>query len=282
MTIETHGLGWLRDNPDHRDHIAGAHDFINDFHRRSALPLLDGKLPAEVDLSEYCSPIEYQGTLGSCTAHTGTALLEYFENRAYGAYTRASRLFLYKAARDLAQATGDVGAQLRTIMKAMVQFGIPPEQYWPYVIEEFDKEPTAFCYSYAANFKSIVYYRLDANDVTGQDLVDQIKRYLASGYPSMFGFSLYNRGNDKGEFAYPGPKQKLIGGHALVNVGYDDSRSIDDEVGAFKVRNSWGTDWGDKGYGWLPYKYAAAGLAADFWSLLRAEYLDEGAFAESS
>ena len=94
----------------------------------------------------------------------------------------------------------------------------------------------------------------------------------------MFGFTVYNFGNEKGEFEFPGSSDRVQGGHAVVAVGYDDNRKIGNEKGALKIRNSWGTAWGEGGYGWLPYTYIEAGLADDFWSLLRAEYVPTGQF----
>src|SRR5207237_4285408 len=117
--------------------------------------------PSRQDLRAYFSPIEDQGQLGSCTANAAVALLEYFEKRASGKFIDASRLFLYKAERDLLGWTGDTGAYLRTAMEALVLFGAPPERYWPYNIANFDTEPSAFCYAFASNFQGLNYFRLD-------------------------------------------------------------------------------------------------------------------------
>ena len=90
----------------------------------------------------------------------------------------------------------------------------------------------------------------------------------------MFGFTVYNFGNDKGEFLFPGRSDRVKGGHAVVAVGYDDNRKIGNDKGGIKIRNSWGTGWGENGYGWLPYSYIEAGLAEDFWSLFKNDYVD--------
>jgi C1A family cysteine protease len=272
-----HSMGWQRDLPDFRDFSPKHKDIA---------PLLKGMranapkaaLPAKIDLSKWCSPIEDQGDLGSCTAQAGVGLMEYFENRAFGRYLDASRLFLYKATRNLLGWTGDTGAWLRTTMKAMVVFGVPPEQYWSYDISRYDEEPTAFLYSFAQSYKSLKYYRLDSLDLSTADLLIRVRQHLAAGHPSMFGFTVYNFGNEDGEFEYPTPTAKVQGGHAVVAIGYDDARSIAGSKGALKIRNSWGTGWGQDGYGWLPYKYVEEGLAVDFWSLFKQEYVDSGKF----
>ncbi|MFH1627389.1 MAG: hypothetical protein ABIE47_01545 [Pseudomonadota bacterium] len=89
---------------------------------------------------------------------------------------------------------GDTGAYLRTTMGAMVLFGVPPEDYWPYADEEkkFDKEPPAFCYAFAQNYQAIKYYRHDPPETPAGTTLNRVKRYLASGHPSMFGFTVYN------------------------------------------------------------------------------------------
>lgn len=272
-----YGMGWQRDLPDFRDYSPET-DKIKELLKGSKAIKNSKRMSKSVDLSEFCSPVEDQGSIGSCTAHAGIGLLEYFERRAFGQHTDASRLFLYKATRNLLGWTGDTGAWLRTTMKAMVLFGAPPERYMPYETADYDEEPSAFCYAFAQSFKAIRYYRLDSHGVIGKDLLDRVKHFLAAGYPSMFGFTVYNFGNDKGEIAFPRDGDTVQGGHAVIAIGYDDSRKIGGETGALKIRNSWGTGWGEDGYGWLPYRYVVEGLADDFWSLLKAEYVESGQF----
>ena len=216
--------------------------------------------------------------------HLGYRTLEFqatFSCR-FGKHLDASRLFLYKVTRDLAHLTGDTGAFLRTTMKAMVLFGTPPEEYWKYNIPRFDDEPPAFCYAFASNYRAIEYYRLDPPGTTKSDLLNRIKQYVAAGFPSMFGFTVYNSidgvGSD-GKIPYPAPGDKVVGGHAIDAVGYDDQMKVGKLKGALLIRNSWGLGWGDKGYGWLPYAYVESGLATDWWTMIKQEWTDTGKFS---
>lgn len=275
-----YALGWQKDLPDIRDYGPSTPEVAAFFKspkvRKPAAAT--AKAPASVDLSKWCSPIEDQLNIGSCTAQAGVGLLEYFENRAFGTFVDASRLFLYKVTRNLLGWTGDTGAWLRTTMQAMVLFGSPPERFLPYDTAHYDAEPDAFLYSFAGNYKAIRYYRLDPTGGSRDDILPRVKAFLAAGYPSMFGFTVYNFGNAAGEFAFPSATDRVQGGHAVVAVGYDDARKIGKEKGALRVRNSWGTSWGEDGYGWLPYRYVTVGLADDFWSLFKADYVDTGQF----
>ncbi len=284
------GMGWLPDYPDFRDYTA-EHKKIAPLMQKADLLREDAsglRLGPHVDLREKCPPIENQGNLGSCTANAAVGIVEYFERAAFGRHIDASRLFLYKATRDMMHKVGDTGAHIRTAMGALVLFGVPPEEYWPYKIEQFDEEPPSFCYAFAQNYKTINYYRLDPPNLSVQEVLVRVKAGLAAGIPSMFGFTVYDsirEADTTGEIPFPAPREDQVGGHAVVAVGYDDNKKIKNAepdtkptVGAFLIRNSWGTSWGDRGYGWLPFEYILKGLAVDWWSLLKSEWIDTGVF----
>ena len=263
------GMGWLPDYPDFRDYTE-EHEEVNKIIVPTGVLKARVKIPASVDLREWCSTIENQLSLGSCTANAGVGIVEYYEKRAFGKHIDASRLFLYKVTRNLLHWTGDTGAFLRSTMGALVLFGVPPEEYWPYKVADFEKEPTAFCYAFAQNYQTIKYYRHDPPGTSADVLLNRIKTYLAAGQPSMFGFTVYSsiyQANTTGKIPYPCTGEKIEGGHAIVAVGYDDKMKIKntghcgvETTGAILIRNSWGPGWGNAGYGWVPYEYVLKGV----------------------
>ncbi len=290
MSYKIARFGWLPDPPDFRDYrgdepVVGR--AVAQMAKRVAevrktvkpaaakdIPLLAAKPPtappASVDLRFDDPPIEDQEDIGSCTAQAVVGLWEHLQIRLHGEHFDGSRLFLYKVTRNYLGWVGDTGAFVRSAIKALRLFGTCPEVYWPYVTGDFDVEPRAFCYAFAQNFKAIAYHRLE--DLKG------LKRSLAQGLPFAFGFTVYKQAihaaDATGEIPFPGPKDTPTGGHAVVAVGYDDKKKIGAGAGALLIRNSWGTGWGDQGYGWLPYEYVDRGLARDFWVLTEMDYTD--------
>jgi C1A family cysteine protease len=282
------GTGWLPPMPDLRDYTSD-HKEIKAISKKLGIGAVKQKVTSSVDLRQWCSPVENQGNLGSCTAHAGIGVVEYYERRAFNNYLDGSRLFLYKVTRNLMQVTGDKGAFLRDVMAALVLCGVPAEKYWPYKVADFDKEPDAFIYSVADNYEALKYFCHDPQGakVPYPTVLDSVKKYLAAGVPSMFGFwgfPSYTSSDVKGGIPYPCDGEKAEWGHAIVAVGYDDNKKIKNlkcnkvTTGALLFRNSWGAEWGDKGYGWLPYDYVLYNVASDFWSLLSMNWIDSNQF----
>lgn len=287
-TGEIVGTGWLPPRPDLRDYTEQNRE-INTLSKKLGVKTDDTPLPPSTDLRKWCSPVENQGSLGSCTAHAGVGIIEYYEKRAFNKHSNYSRLFLYKTTRNLMQAQGDSGGWLRCTMGAMKMCGIPAEKYWPYNTAEFDDEPDAFIYSVAKNFSAVKYFCHDpANGkCVPENVLLSVKKYLAAGIPSMFGFwgfPSFESTDVQGGIPFPCEGESAEWGHAIVTVGYDDKKKIKNTksnkttTGALLIRNSWGTAWGEKGYGWLPYEYVLKGFASDFWSLISMEWVDTGEF----
>jgi C1A family cysteine protease len=291
------GLGWLPDVPKPNDYSQEHGEVVPLLSRTTHAASIasagaakagaPAAMPAQVDLRSWFSPIEDQGSLGSCTANAAVGLLEYFERRATGRYVDASRLFVYKTERDLLGWTGDTGAYLRTAMEALVLFGAPPERYWPYdggppaANTHYDVEPPAFCYAFGANYQAVKYFRLDPNATPAGQVLANIKRFAGAGFPSMFGFpvfSEYDHPLPGGLVAFPAAGSTYRGGHANVVAGYDDTLMIGKDKGALLIRNSWGPGWANGGYAWMSYRYVTDGLATDWWSMISAKWVDTGQF----
>lgn len=289
---QTVGTGWLPPVPDLRDYTEAKSEIAGMAQKLGVLGTRRPKAPqAPVDLRAWCSAIENQMSLGSCTAHAAVGIVEYFQRRAFGEHIEGSRLFVYKATRNLMQVTGDTGAWLRKTMGALVLCGVPDEKYWPYTDADpaFDDEPKSFVYAAADNYESLKYFCHDplGTNVQGDAVLTSVKTYLAAGIPSMFGFwgfPSFSSCDVRGGIPYPCPGERAQWGHAIVAIGYDDGKKIKNTkcnkttTGALLIRNSWGTTWGDQGYGWLPYDYVTNKLALDFWSLLSMEWVDTNVF----
>jgi C1A family cysteine protease len=245
--------GWLPDLPDHRDLFY------------SAIAPKMATLPTSVDVRAKCSPVENQGQLGSCTANALVGALEFLELKDGAQFVDLSRLFVYYNERVIEGTTGqDSGAFIRDGIKSLAKLGACPEPEWPYRIRDFTKKPSAKCYSDAKKHQITSYHRIST--------LEEMRTCLADGYPFVFGFTVYEAFESaavarSGVLNLPGKKEKVVGGHAVMGVGYDDSQK------RFIVRNSWDTDWGQKGYFTMPYDYLdpAGNLADDFWTIRTAE-----------
>lgn len=266
------GLGWHRDWPDPRD-VTPADDRIV----RMLHDLSSGETrPDRVDQREYCPAVLAQGEWGTSSVCACLSLVRYFERRATGRLIEPSRMFVYKTARRLMNWTGDSGVPLRSTLKAISQFGLPDERLWPYTPDRLDSEPDAFVYAAGADFRSAAYVRLDARGQRPEHSLEIVKRFLAAGFVSVFGFSVCTSLTREADIAAPTIFDGIRGGQAVMAVGYDNSRRIRSDRGALLIASSWGPQWGDGGYGWLPYTYVRERLAVDFWTLLTPRWIAEG------
>lgn len=249
---EIHLNGWKKDKPDTRDFKLKS--------LASSLPGAKLNRPLAVDLSKKCSNIENQQNLGSCTAQMLAGIVEYNNIKWADKPSRkqVSRLFEYYATRLIDGTTEeDSGAYIRDAIKAAAKYGCIWESKWKYDISKFAVNPPQVVWNEAAQHKIVSYFRIEDGDI------ETMKQTLASGYLIGFGFVVYDNMMNyiKGDIlSKPDTNASMLGGHAVVLVGYDDSKN------AFKVRNSWGKEWGDNGYFWIAYDYVKdTNLANDFW-----------------
>ncbi|HVR41702.1 MAG TPA: cysteine protease [Thermoanaerobaculia bacterium] len=286
--------GWIPDPPDRRDFRPGDERLKKVLRPSKATAQLLTKtapaLPSSIDLTQWFPPIDSQVPFASCTASAAAGILGFFERKAFSHTVIPSRMFLYKVERNLLHQTGDTGAFLRIAMKALRAFGMPPEEFWPFDPRLLDVEPSPFHYAFASNYKAVSYFRLDPAGTTGDELLTSIKTTLSGSLPIMFGLALYPSFEQAvaGKIPLPFAWERAVVLHALVACGFDDAQEITGRDaatgrvqttrGAVRIRNSWGTTWGDGGYGWLPYDYIRRGLTSDWWSLMKADYLDTGEF----
>ena len=213
--------------------------------------------PNIVDLRAFCSPIENQGSLGSCTGQAIAGAIELL-NKRNRKPTDVSRLFIYYYERLLLGTVNyDSGAYIRDGIKATNHYGASLESYWPYDIRKFRQEPISEAKTDALNRKVTRYERV--NDFNG--CIDA----LSNGYPVVMGFRVYDSFMSKnvaktGIMPYPNTKrERLLGGHAVLLVGYNKSKKV------FIARNSWGTNWGDKGYFYMPFNVINPNMSSDYW-----------------
>jgi len=241
--------GWQPDLPDFRDFKYGVR------------PALTKKLPQSVDLRNGCPPIYDQGQLGSCTANAIAAAFEYDLIKQNAPDFLPSRLFIYYNERSIENTINtDSGAQIRDGIKSIAKLGVCPETQWPYIPSEFAHKPYLECYQSALNHKTLTYEKLARDQ-------KQICACIADGYPVVIGFTVYdyfesNEMARKGILKMPAAGESVVGGHAVLIVGYDNAQQ------GYIVRNSWGKDWGLKGYFIMPYEYLLhPDLANDFWTI---------------
>ncbi|MGF1583444.1 MAG: C1 family peptidase [Gemmataceae bacterium] len=281
----THGMGWIPDWPDPRDYTS-AHDKVQELLASlKSRKKPRGGLPKSIDLcfdkdgQQYCAGVEDQGYLNCSSACAVLGLVEYFERRVYGHTFEGSSLFLYKMARNLRRTPGDCGVDLRTTLKALIRFGVPPVELWLDDPDRFDDEPSNLnALGFIRDFENLHYLRLDPPNNIGEQTLQVVKSFLAAGFPVAFGFSVPRSISIEPDIPYRPTFDSIRGGQAVVAVGYDNSHRASGTTGAIRIRNSWGNQWGDNGHGWLPYECVKKQLASDFWTILREDWTRHGDF----
>lgn len=204
-------------------------------------------LRESVDLREWDTIVESQGSIGSCSANAITNAYELCVNQNYPEYfTHLSRLFIYYNTRsEYGEIQRDEGIFLRDGLKSLSKFGVCSEELWPYNEDKFDNQPTEECYEDAKRRKILKYQKIIS--------IYYITEVLNNNKPVVFGMEIYDSFMNLNErisiVNFPSRKEKSLGGHAMCMVGYDLEKRL------FLAKNSFGPSWGDNGYCWIPFDY---------------------------
>ena len=249
-----HTYGWRPDNKDIRD-IKKTFDTQEVF-KINKVTKLDHR-------DQHMPPVYDQGTLGSCTANAICGAFKYQSNVEKINNFDLSRLFVYYNERAIeGTIMSDAGASIRDGFKTINVLGICPEIDHPYVIKNFTVRPSPKAYLDAKDNKCTKYMSIRIHAST-------FKTALNNKYLVVFGFSVPDYFEDD-VIAKTGimpnyTNQTLIGGHAVVAVGYDDNMEANGTKGFMLIRNSWGPEWGQGGYFWMSYAFVNSGLLSDAW-----------------
>ena len=250
--------GWRKDLPDQRDYKFKAKKGLVipkkvDLRSKLAKKLIEPNLPTILD----------QGQLGSCVFNSSANAIRFVETKQAETQVMPSRLFMYYNTRVLeGTVASDAGASIRDAMKVISKQGYCDESLWAYDIKQFKKKPPTTAYADATKRVGMTYQ-------TVAQTKSSIKACLASGLVFVAGISVYSSFESDavaktGIVPIPAKNESLLGGHAILVVGYDDSKS------RWICMNSWGTTWGDNGFFYLPYTYLTnTKLSSDFWTIQR-------------
>ena len=258
MVYKIEGLGWLADPPSAQDFTldsAQIADILGQKFQGLAGQVTE-KPPAVADITQFDTSIRDQLNIGSCVGHGVCAVMESAIKKETGEEVSLSPRYSYKTMRYKMgefYEYNDTGAFIRSGIGAAVSHGVPPEGFWPYVAKdnvknEWNDIPHALVIPFAMSFMIDKYMRLDAQDYPTKEVLNLIKTAVAVDQtPVVFGFSVFPSINSH-ETASTGKirfrrmgEGSPIGGHAVAIVGYDDSITFGGTTGAFKIKNSWGT-----------------------------------------
>lgn len=245
--------GWRPDKPDFRDHVISLlwkskEDLLKGVDMRTT-----GKLP----------PVYDQGQSSSCTANAIGAAIEYDMHCQSRPEWTPSRLFTYYNEREMEGTVNspDAGAEIRDGIKSAAKQGYVDENLWPFDLNKVTVKPTDNVYQEASKNLIRQYSRVPV-------VLHNIQNVLIHKIPIVFGITLYQSFESDsvaqtGIVPMPNPSENVVGGHAMLMVGYNETHFI--------VRNSWGAGWGEQGYCYMPIEYITnTSLADDFWAIFLA------------
>jgi len=222
-----------------------------------------------ISIKNFFKEISHQYHLGSCTANAVADACEakmVKDNKTIpGKIKDLSRLFIYWNARNLdrpPKADKDKGSKIKLALDSVRIYGIPFEKDYPYMFSRVNKQPGWLVYKKAIKnkFKTFNFYKITSK---GQERRKKIQQALFYNCPVVFGTSVTEEFRKvRNANIIQKPKGGFIGKHAMIIVGWSE------ELQAYHIRNSWGTAWGDKGYGYMSKKYIESTITKDLWVIL--------------
>lgn len=230
----------------------------------SISPIASTPLIEDVDLSKWGKEISNQGLLGSCSSNACSDGFElqyaHKNNLDPSKVENISRLFVYYNARNLEnppETNTDSGSRIKFNLCSMSLYGACPEKLWEYDISKFNIRPAIIAYREAIKHRISAFYRIDK---TGEDRILQVKQALSAGNIIIFGTKLSNsyRSVSDETVIFP-PTGSYIGSHAQLICGWSSAKK------AFKIRNSWGIEWGFGGFCYMAPEYIKADITRDLW-----------------
>jgi C1A family cysteine protease len=254
--LKRHYGGWLAQRPDHRDH-----EFLPSVPRQA--------IPPELELEIAGIPVLDQGQQGSCTGHGSAGIVMFDQKKQGEPVVVPSREFIYWNARNIEGTPDqDSGAQVRDVVKVIAGMGAPPDSDFPYNDQVYSVRPPAQAYTDALRQEALVYEAVR---------YPHLNQALASGFPFVFGFTVYEsfesaQVEQTGIVPIPQPGEQVLGGHCVWCWGYNTRYS--GQTGRIPprhkaCRNSWNSAWGDYGDFYLPQAYWDMGLCSDHWVIRR-------------
>lgn len=225
-------------------------------------------LPEWIDLSDGLPPVGSQGQQASCV---GWAIAYYYRsfqegvenNRAPANWAEIlSPAYVYNQ-RTTGNCSRDTGMTMPEGLRIAVSQGIAPWASMPYDGADTCSGPSADARAEAALYTSEGYLNLFAGSGTAN--LHLLKEHLVSGDPFLIAVPVYSdfyRATSRNAVIdVPKQNSTFYGGHALTVVGYDEARQT------FKFVNSWGTRWGESGFGYLTYAFVKE-QAWEAWMLI--------------
>ncbi|QDT70557.1 hypothetical protein MalM25_35060 [Planctomycetes bacterium MalM25] len=250
-------LGWTPDLPDPRD--------------RLYTPSGQSPHPTACFLEEEERPLWRPATSKQdiSPAVSILATADWISRHRRGQRLAGSADFLAARSQDTPSSKPAIGSGLRDTLKALRRFGAPPEPAEAAAPSTGDCDPSGF--AYASEYAGIRFLRIDGPKGSPQATLVAVREWLLGGSPCVCGFAVLDSVGKGPLIPYTPDRSAVVGGTAAVVMGFDDSLRVDPSsraaTGALRVRCCWGVDWGDSGYGWLPYQFLTERLARDFWGV---------------